>query len=46
MRSGMEISPKPNGNLAFGKVFGNIADKQFFLFQENMSRKRLVIFKI
>jgi hypothetical protein len=37
MRSGIEISPKPIGHLAFGKVFGNIADKQFFLYQEIMS---------
>ena len=35
MRSSMEISPKPNGNLAFGKVFGNIADKQLVHSDEN-----------
>ncbi len=37
MRSGIEISPKLMVHLAFGKVFGNIADKQFFLQQEIMS---------
>ena len=45
LRPGIEISAKQQCHLGFGKVFGNIADKQLILPKENNTHKPPVNFQ-